>query len=390
MGFFEWLRTFNPFVKSTEQMDQIVVSLMAAEVYKRMAIDSCVNLIANAITRCEFQTLEKGKFVKKNNYYLWNVAPNQNENAAEFRKKLVSKLLNENECLVIQEGENIYIADSFSKKEFALKETLYTNVSVGDLTFGKTFFESQVYYFKLNHKNISHVINALYKDYGSLIASARDIYKRSNAKRLILKGEFFRSQNNAVQEQINNFMTEQFRPWLEADNAGAIFQLQKGYELEDISGQGKTGTNKNDSRDIRNLVDDMFDFVATAFNVPRGMLKGDVVDVTQQTNNFLMFCINPIVEVLSAEINKKMYKKEEYLAGTSLKVDVTKIKVTDLNDLATALDKLFAIGALSINDIIKMIGGQEIDEDWADKRFVTKNYLAADTLESLKGGESIA
>lgn len=391
MGVFGWLSRFNPFSSADAEMNQIVINLVTAEVYKRLAIDSCINLIANALTRCEFQTLEKGKSVKKSNYYLWNVAPNQNENATEFRKKLVSKLFRENECLIIQEGEKLYIADSYNKNEFALKETIYSNIQIGDFTFAnKSFNESQVYFLKLNHENIMPIINSLYSDYGSLIASARDIYKRSNAKRLVLRGEFFRSQNNETQNKINEFLTAQFKPWLEANNAGAIFQLQNGYELDDMSGAGKSGVNKNDSRDIRNLVDDIFDFVATSFHVPRGMLKGDVVDVSQQTNNFLMFCINPVVELISAEVNKKMYKKDEYLEGNRLKIDTTKIKVTDLNDLATALDKLFAIGAMSINDVITLIGGETIDEDWANKRFVTKNYLAADELSSPKGGEGIA
>jgi HK97 family phage portal protein len=232
------------------------------------------------------------------------------------------------------------------------------------------------------------VINSFYKDYGSILSSAKDIYKRSNAKRFIMKGEFLRAQNNAVQTQINEMMTSQFKPWLEANNAGAIFQLQQGYELEDASGAGKNGVNKQDSRDVRSLVDDIFDFVATGFHVPRGLVKGDVVDVSSQTNNFLMFCINPLVELISAEFNKKMYGKDDYLGGSYLKIDTTKIKVTDLNDMATALDKLFAIGALSINDIIEMIGGERIDEEWANRRYVTKNYIDASKNETVEGGET--
>jgi HK97 family phage portal protein len=232
-----------------------------------------------------------------------------------------------------------------------------------------------------------NIINSFYKDYGSLIASARDIYKRSNAKRFVLKADFIRSQRNPDQAKIDEMMNAQFKPWLEADNAGAIFQLQKDYELDDLSGSGKNGANKQDSRDVRNLVDDIFDFVATSFHVPRGLVKGDVVDVSSQTNNFLMFCINPLVELISAEFNKKMYGKTDYLKGTYLKIDTTRIKVTDLNDMATALDKLFAIAALSINDLIEIIGGERINEAWADKRFVTKNYMDASQLENMKGGD---
>ena len=79
-----------------------------------------------------------------------------------------------------------------------------------------------------------------------------------------------------------------------------------------------------------------------------------------------------------------MYGKSDYLAGSYIKVDTTKIKVTDLNDMATALDKLFAIAAVSINDIIEMIGGERIDEEWANKRFVTKNYTDTSQLDAMR------
>lgn len=387
ISFFSWISKFNPFKSIDGELQQIVVSLLATEVYKRLAVDSCINLIADALTRCEFKTIQSGVNTKSDNYYLLNIAPNKNENATEFKKKLVSKLFRDNECLIVMANDQLFIADSYNKADYALKETLYSQVTVGEFTFKETFNESQVIFLKLNEMNIMHVINTFYKDYGSLISSARDIYKRSNAKRFVLKGEFLRAQNNEMQKQINDMLTSQFKPWLEADNAGAIFQLQNGFELEDFSGTGKAGVNKNDSRDIRNLVDDIFDFVATSFHVPRGLLKGDVVDVSSQTNNFLMFCINPLVELISAEFNKKMYGKSDYLAGSYIKVDTTKIKVTDLNDMATALDKLFAIAAVSINDIIEMIGGERIDEEWANKRFVTKNYTDTSQLDAMRRGE---
>nr|WP_235920002.1 phage portal protein [Heyndrickxia coagulans] len=363
------------------------MSLLASEVYKRLAVDSCINLIANALVRCEFKTIKNGKATKADNYYLLNVAPNKNENATEFKKKLVSKLYRQNECLIVMTNDQLFVADGFTVREYAMKESIYENISIGDFTFSGSFPESEVIYLKLNDQDIMRVVNSFYKDYGTLISSARDIYKRSNAKRFALKGEFLRSQNNDKQQKINDMMTDQFKPWLEADNAGAIFMLQNGYELDDFSGNGKSGTNQQDSRDIRNLIDDVFDLVATAFHIPRGLLKGDVADVQDQTNNFLMFCINPLVDLISAEFNKKMYGKAAYLGGSYLKIDTTKIKVTDITDLAVAADKLFAIGGLSINDLIEMIGGERIDEEWADKRYVTKNYTDASQVEDVKGGE---
>lgn len=388
MGFTSWFQLLNPFYKDKgAELEPIIISLLAKEVYKRLAVDACINLIANALVRCEFKTISNGKSVKENNYYLLNVSPNTNENATEFKKKMVSKLLRHNECLIVMANEQLFIADSFTVEEKVMIDSVYSNVTVGSFSFSGTFNESDVIYLKLNDQDIMKVLESFYKDYGSILASAKDIYKRSNAKRFALKGDFLRAQNNKQQQDINEMMTEQFKPWLEADNAGAIFMLQKDYELDDMSGSGKSGTTRQDSRDIRHLVDDVFDFVATAFHIPRGLLKGDVVDVSSQTNNFLMFCINPLIELISAEFNKKIYKKKGFLNGDRLKIDTSKIKVTDLNDMATALDKLFAIGGLSVNDIIEMTGGERINEEWADRRYITKNYTDARYNEALGGGE---
>lgn len=138
------------------------------------------------------------------------------------------------------------------------------------------------------------------------------------------------------------------------------------------------------SRDVAALVDDIFNFIAMAFHVPRGMLKGDVADIEGQIDSFLMFGVNPVVEVVADEINRKTYSKKEYLERTYLKIDTTQIKIVDITKMATALDKLFSIGGMTINDIIVELGGEPIEDDYANKRFVTKNYQP---VEQLEGGE---
>ncbi|PEU65051.1 phage portal protein, partial [Bacillus cereus] len=88
-------------------------------------------------------------------------------------------------------------------------------------------------------------------------------------------------------------------------------------------------------------------------------------------DNFLMFCINPLIELIADEINRKFYKKEEYLERTYLKVDTSRIKYVDITQLASACDVFFRIGANSINDILRMLGREPINEEWANKRYVT-------------------
>lgn len=355
--------------------------------YKRLAVESTVNLIANSITCCEFQTFKKGKKVRGNNYYLLNVEPNANENATQFMKKLVSKLLTENECLVIMQNDQLIVADDFNVKTFVLKENIYTDVKVGDLQFSKTFVESEVLYFKLNNNDVKSVINGLFESHGKLITSATNYYKRKNNKRFSIEGDFLRAQDTKTQEAIDSMFENQLKNWFDPNKEGVAFQLQNDFILNDMSDSQQAGTN-NTSRDINDLVNDMINYVAMAYNVPPGILKGDVVDVEKQTDNFLMFCINPLAKLIADEFNRKMYTKQEYLERTYLKIDTSKIKSIDLTKIATAVDKLFAVGGLSINDILEMLGFEPIDEDWANKRYVTKNYERADMSESLKGGET--
>ena len=64
-----------------------------------------------------------------------------------------------------------------------------------------------------------------------------------------------------------------------------------------------------EGRDIRAFIDDIFDFVAIAFQVPPQLLKGNVADTDKAVNNFLTFCINPLAELLTDEINRKCMAK---------------------------------------------------------------------------------
>lgn len=383
MGFIDWISGLFG-TSSTIKVNGSFFSLGASVYYKRLAVEACIDLIANTLTRCEFQTFENGKEKRGENYYLLNVQPNQNQSASEFIHSLVNHLVMENECLVIMQNDQLFIADSFTKKEFALKESYYEDVIIGDLKFQKIFRESEVIHIELNDRNIMNVIDGLYTDYGKLIASSIGFYKRKNNKRVLIKGDFLRPQDEETQNAINEMFEKQLSNWFDPDKEGAAFQIQEGYTFEDLSDSNSSKTSNGTSRDIRELVNDIIDFVAMAFHIPRGLLKGDMADIEKQIDAFLMFCIKPIARLIEDEFNRKMYSKKEYLSRTYLKVNTHNIKVVDITQLATAADKLFAIGGLTINDILQMLGKEPIEEEYANKRYVTKNYEEAGSLE---GGE---
>nr|WP_267491352.1 phage portal protein [Clostridium haemolyticum] len=131
-------------------------------------MESCINLIANCISKCEFLTFENGKEVRKDNYYLFNVRPNQNLSSSEFWKKAVYRLFIENELLIVQVDNNFYIADSFNIDEYALKDNIYKDIVIDNYDLKDTFKESDVFHLKLNNSNVKNLIDGLYIGYAKL------------------------------------------------------------------------------------------------------------------------------------------------------------------------------------------------------------------------------
>ena len=57
--------------------------------------------------------------------------------------------------------------------------------------------------------------------------------------------------------------------------------------------------------------------------------------------------------------------------------------------MATNIDKLISSSVFCVNDIKKLTGDEIIDEPWAWKHYITKNYTDVEKLEALEGGENL-
>lgn len=389
MGFRDWVQTVFA-GKKTMHLDKCHFDLVAESHFQSLALETAISLIANAVVRCDFQTYLKGKRFRGNQDYLLNIQPNKNQNASEFMHLMVRKYVEEGECLIIMQNDELIIVDDFETKTSILHENIYKEVRIDDFKFDKPFYEKDVLHLKMSDKKIIDLVNKVHSTQGKLIASAMSYYRRKNNKRLLLKGDFLRAQTTEMQKQIDDMFEGQLKNWFDPDKGGAAFQLQDGYQMEDMS-DSAAGTSSSDSRDIKNLINDIFDTTAVAFHIPQALLRGDVADVSEVTKNFLTFCVNPIVEVISDEFNRKFYSREEYIERTFLKVDTSRIQATDLTTLSNAIDKLFRVGGITINDIQDMLGFEQLEDDFSDQRFVTKNYAAVEQLVSgsaPKGGDN--
>lgn len=379
MGLKDWISSlFTRSGRRVIRLDDCELSSMQAEIYfKNLAINTAINLIGNAISQSEFITYDKGKKKRGDNYYLFNVEPNQNKSAKSFWSEVIARLVYDNEALIVQHNDKIYLAEDFVVKEYALYENIYKNVVIDNYRMLRSYEESEVLHLKLHDQRIQTIVDQIYQGYGELIEYSKKNYKRSNAKRGILTIPASFSQRPDHQEQLNKLVNTNFKKFYEAEG-GAVLPLTSDMEYEDLS--SATYKNGSDSRDIRYLIDDVFDMVAIAFQIPPQMLKGSVAESQGILDSFVTLCVNPMTKMIQDEINRKYFKKKSYLERTYLQIDTQKVRHMNPKALAETADILARIGVHNQDENREMLGKEPLGTKDSQKYYITKNYQ--DTSET--------
>lgn len=388
MGLISWLKErLGGSAVTTNASNELLeeYAALVGDIYIReMTFWSAVNLVANAVGKCEFKTFFNGKETKGREYYLWNVEPNKNQNSSMFLRKLISQLYRKNECLVIEQNGQLLVADRFERKPYALLEDVFSQVTVGDFTFTRSYTQSEVLYFKLSECDMRKVVTGLYDSYSKLIAYSMRAYQRSKGTKGVFKYDTLPVAGTEDRKAFDALVNEKIAKWLSGDNAA--LPLGNGQEWKEL--EHKTYSSEN-TRDIRAMIDDISDFTARGLGIPPALLRGDVQDTSKAVDQLLTFCVDPLCDMLQEEINRKRSGYQGFSQGTYTKIDTKTIKHVDLLGVASAVDKLIGSGSFCINDIRKAVGDEPIDEPWANQHFITKNYETVEqALKSLEGGEN--
>lgn len=381
MGFWDWLKGKQLGGKTVEISPQAVEEYLNTEDFSNLIteeflIHAAINLIANCISKCEFQTFQRGKEFHGDEYYMWNYEPNANQNSSQFIQELVSRLLYNNECLVVEVRDQILIADSFCKEEYALNETVFTGVSRNGFSFDRSFRMSQVLYFRLNNKNIRNLLTNLCSGYNKLLEDAVDKYEKAGGEKGILNIEAQaagKKYGDKTFEQVfDELMNKRFEKFFKSRSA--VLPLFSGFNYAPRTGAEQSKKSTSEVKDITDLTDEILMKVSQAFNIPVSLLKGDISDVKEITKNFLTFCIDPICDMMTGEINRKRYGKAEVLKQNYLRVDTTCAMHVDIFEIAEKIDKLIASGMYCIDELRKKVGEAELGTDAAQMHYITKNY----------------
>lgn len=339
---------------------------------RQLCFAVCVNMIANALARCEVRTFRNHEEVREREYHLWNIEPCQDQNSTAFWHKVVGSLCERNEALIIScaqdDGrEGLVVADDWiPPKRYPNRMNEYHLVSVGEITYEKIFLERDVLHLVLNHINVKPVLDGLYQSYHKLIDAAMTHYQRDHGQHWKVHVDQMAQGGETWAKDFQQMIQDQVKPFFNSN--GAILPEFDGYEYKNVSGTGLSTT-----RDIREMINDIFDFTAKALQIPAVLIAGQVSGAENAVERFLSGCIDPICDQIQEEIIRKRYGYEEWNTGNYVRVDSSAILHFDVFGNAPNVEKLVGSGAFTINDVLRSANQATINEPWADEHFLTKN-----------------
>ena len=200
----------------------------------------CVDMIANAMGRCEIKTFQGNEEVFEKEYYMWNYSPNINQNSTMFMHKLIAQLYQDNEALIVNalpvDGrETLVVADDWEDpEEWPSRQNEYRGIVVDNYQYQYPIYENNVIHLKLNHKNMRPVVNGLYQSYFRLVQAAIKNYEWDQGQHWKVHVSQMARGDEGWAQNFQAMIEAQVKPFLNSN--GAILPEFDGYEYEKASG----------------------------------------------------------------------------------------------------------------------------------------------------------
>lgn len=373
-------------------LKDVHISHLHAELYfKELALLKVKSVVSGILSQCVLKNYENGEEVKGTSFFKWNVRPNKNENHVSFINSIVSHLINDNECLVVNVNGEYFVADYFTRTEYAFKRNEYTGVVVKDIDFNKTFYEDEIYYFSLNDENIKRYVDGVYQSYSEMLGAAKDTFLSLTDKNYIL---------NISTEAYNSPDFDELYADITADKLKKFFShgvhvlpVFEGFKYENAS-----PSNNATSVDYRELRKEVFSLCGEVYKIPVSLMFGDTANVGDEVmNNLLTLAIKPFLKMIQEEISYKDYGTKSL--DKFYEFDFSHVKYFNVIEMANAIDKLLGSGVFCIDEIRIKLNEMPLETEWSQKHYMTRNYgLISDLLKeqvddvhdpNMKGGEII-
>ena len=341
---------------------------------KQWALDTCINHIARTISQTKFEIIDgENKDSSSTTHYKLNVRPNTYDSAATFWQKVIRKLIYDNEVLiVVTDKKDLIIAYDFHREEYALYDDIFEHVIIGEFEFERSFKMSEVIYLEYNNIGITNMLYGMFGDYGDIFGRLIKSNLMNNQIRATLSTDANYTLNDKSQKAMQDFIDKAYEAY--ASNDIAIVPIQKGYKYQEHTSTNAKNTTQID--DLAKIPNQLLSYVARNLGIPVGLINGDTADIEAMTDNYMKFCIKPIIEKITDELNAKLFSERGYKEGKRIKA--ISIDQKGPLEVSEAVDKLIASGSFNRDEIRVLTGFEPIGSEEMQKFIITKNYQTVD------------
>lgn len=346
---------------------------------EELALFSAIDLLAAAGSACPWLTYREKKRYQGEDWITYNIQPNPNQNAAEFRRMLIARLLWNGEALVFERAGHIYLADSFQRDVRAFVPNVYRGVTCNNLSMDKVFREDEIWYFSYSNLRVSRLIANLKGLYSTALSEALDKYKRSGGRAGIVEIPSRPSGNKSFEGDVNKIMNERFKAFFSGKNA--VVTLHEGWKFIPHDGPASQKS-VSEVSDMEAIFRQAQDRACNALHIAPGLLRGDVTGLDDAIDYTLAFGLKPILKIIEAEVNRKSFLPL-LLDGWCMRIDATHVKVADVFAVAEKAEKLLQNRVYNVNGLREKLDDDPLPFDWAEEYVMTKN---AEVVTTTTGG----
>lgn len=353
--------------------------------FKALAFGLAVSYISNIISKCEIKHLvlnpktNKVEETKDLLYYYLNVSPNRNETAFQAKNKFIFNYFYDSEALMFLKGNELYVADSFSRKKVPFSEDVFENISLDGSNVTFTRKCSDVLYVESKNYKVSSLVSLLLSEYEDLFSYAKTAAADATADKWSYDAGQLDVGDDKEKQKNRERLKKSISDFIEKPKS--VLPIYIGHGLTHIyKGDGKV-----DITPIQNIRKEMFELVAEAFKMPVSILYGNMTNTKDILNAWASVEIDPLCKFLSEALCKTFLSVEDYLSGSRLVIDTTALFHMDWFDMCEKGDKAICSGVFNIDEIRGKIGEEPLNTDFSRQHWMTKNY---DRIENVMSGSA--
>lgn len=348
----------------------------------RLGINVVAETLGTLLSKCEIRTYIGDKFDKTDNYYLFNVAPNSNQSAAEFKKAIVKRLItsSEHDALIVaidnlgNRQKSFFLASDFTRNTSELYDTWFSNVALdvygdGGIILNRTFSGDDAIYIKYSNPQLDVIFRGMRVLYEHLTQNG--MKAGTYRQKYVLEMDATAQNTPGFNEAIQKLLNEDFEKFIKGENA--VLPLYAGMSIDQVSAGADLGQNASTANSsVDTQVDEILSKVGAAFNIPRSIMLGDYEE--GDIEHVLTFALDGIVALIEGAINHSYYGIEAYRKGIYCKFDTSNARHVDFYNLGSVANNAISSGIYTINDMRAKLHEEPADDKIGNVHFITRNY----------------